>query len=42
VIPAEKMKMRAEHIVPLSQQTVVILKELHLLTGAGRYVFSGA
>lgn len=38
-IPAEKMKMRAAHIVPLSRQAVVILEEMHILTGSGRYVF---
>ncbi len=38
-IPAEKMKMREQHVVPLSRQAVAILRELHPLTGAGRYVF---
>jgi integrase len=38
-IPAEKMKMRAVHIVPLSTQAVAILKELYPLTSGGRYVF---
>lgn len=38
-IPAEKMKMRQAHLVPLSRQVVAILKELHRLTGNGRYVF---
>lgn len=38
-IPAEKMKMREQHIVPLSVQAVAILREIHPLTGAGRYVF---
>ena len=41
-IPAEKMKMRAVHIVPLASQAVAILKELHAVTGDGRYVFPGA
>lgn len=41
-IPAERMKMRTPHIVPLSRQAVSILRELHSLTGAGRYVFPGA
>ena len=41
-IPAEKMKMRAQHIVPLSSQAVAILNELQLLTGVGSYVFPGA
>jgi len=38
-IPAEKMKMRELHIVPLSDQVIGILKEIQSLTGNGRYVF---
>jgi integrase len=38
-IPAEKMKMRGQHIVPLSKQVVKILEELKALTGSGRYLF---
>jgi len=38
-IPAEKMKMRVMHIVPLSAQVIAILKELYALTGNGKYVF---
>lgn len=41
-IPAERMKMREAHLVPLSAQAVEILRELHNLTGHGRYVFPGA
>jgi len=41
-IPAEKMKMRAPHIVPLSRQAVSILEDIHLLTGTGCYVFPSA
>jgi integrase len=41
-IPAERMKMREQHIVPLSIQALSILKELFPLTGSGRYVFPGA
>jgi integrase len=40
-IPAEKMKLRWPHIVPLSQQAVAILRELSPLTCKGRYVFPG-
>lgn len=40
-IPAARMKMRAQHIVPLSTHVVAILRELHPLTGRGRYVFPG-
>lgn len=38
-LPAEKMKTREPHLVPLSRQAVAILEELHPLTGRGRYVF---
>jgi len=38
-IPAQKMKMREPHIVPLSSQARDILKALQPLTGSGKYVF---
>ena len=38
-IPAEKMKMKLPHLVPLARQSLEILKELKPLTGSGRYVF---
>jgi integrase len=38
-IPAEKMKMKNPHIVPLSTQAVEILNEIQPITGMGRYVF---
>ena len=41
-IPAERMKMREQHIVPLSTQAVAVLIELQPLTGRNRYVFPGA
>ena len=41
-IPAHKMKMKEPHLVPLSRQAVDILRELHALTGQGRYVFPNA
>lgn len=41
-IPAEKMKMREPHLVPLCRQAVEILKDLQPLTGLGRYVFPSA
>jgi integrase len=41
-IPAARMKMREPHLVPLSTQAVAILRELHALTGRGRYVFPSA
>lgn len=39
-IPAERMKMREQHIVPLSKQAVAVLKELKSLTGQWSYVFA--
>jgi integrase len=40
-IPAEKMKMKIQHIVPLSTQAISILQELEAVTGDGKYVFPG-
>lgn len=34
-------KTKTDHLVPLASQAVAILKELHALTGHGRYVFPG-
>jgi integrase len=41
-IPAERMKAREGHIVPLARQAVAVLRELHPLTGLGRFVFPSA
>jgi integrase len=38
-IPGSKMKMKSDHIIPLSAQAITILKELQPLTGHGQYVF---
>jgi integrase len=38
-IPATKMKMKIEHLVPLATQAIEILRELHRVTGHGKYVF---
>lgn len=38
-IPADKMKMREQHLVPLSKQAVALLRELQPATGRGPYVF---
>lgn len=35
-------KTQTPHLVPLSRQAIEILRELHPLTGQGRYVFPGA
>lgn len=40
-IPAERMKMRQIHIVPLARQPLAILRELHAFSGQGRYLFPG-
>jgi integrase len=38
-IPAERMKQRQPHRVPLSEQALAILREAAGLSGGGRYVF---
>ena len=38
-IPAEKMKMKEQHIVPLATQAIEIIQELHAYTGSGKYLF---
>jgi integrase len=38
-VPAQRMKMKELHIVPLSRQAASILLELQPLTAKGRYVF---
>ena len=47
-VPVERLKLRTTeknrrkgefHLVPLAEQAVSILRELHALTGSGRYVF---
>jgi len=35
-------KTKTDHLVPLPAQAVAILRELHELTGHGRYIFPGA
>jgi len=40
-IPAERMKMRRSHLVPLSVQALDLLNELKIMTGNYRYVFPG-
>jgi integrase len=39
IIPAEKMKMKLEHVVPLSKQAVAVLEAIKPLTGRSPYVF---
>jgi len=38
-IPAEKMKMRQVHLVPLAWQVLSILEDLRPYTGSGRFLF---
>jgi integrase len=38
-IPAEKMKMRRPHRVPLASRAVAILRDLHAINGKGRLLF---
>ena len=38
-IPAGRMKMGEQHIVPLSDQAIAILKELYLMTGSNEHLF---
>ena len=40
-IPAERMKMKTPHIVPLSAQAVDLLRALHTLTGHNTLLFPG-
>lgn len=41
-VPAERMKGREHHVVPLSRQAVEVLRELQPLTGPDGYVFPQA
>jgi integrase len=39
IIPSQKMKKRRQHYVPLSKQSLCILKNIQPLTGRWKYVF---
>ena len=41
IIPAGRMKMKTEHVVPLASQSLSILEELKKLCGNSRFVFPG-
>lgn len=41
-IPAERMKMRRDHVVPLASQAVAVLRLLRDITGTGAYLFPAA
>lgn len=38
-IPADRIKMREYHVVPLSDQVVIMLGELHKITGHSKWLF---
>jgi integrase len=40
-IPAERMKMRTPHIVPLATQTVELIELLRTVSGDGEFLFPG-
>ncbi len=40
-IPAQRMKMRSVHIVPLARQTVELLRTLHRVSGTTPFLFPG-
>ncbi|UVE16811.1 tyrosine-type recombinase/integrase [Pseudomonas sp. LS44] len=39
--PADKMKMRRDHVAPLPRQALDALRELHRVTGRSRWLFPG-
>lgn len=41
IIPAERMKMKSEHVVPLSDRAKAILEELKSISSGSRFVFPG-
>lgn len=41
IVPAKRMKMKTEHVVPLARQAIDILKELKEIGGGSRFVFPG-
>lgn len=41
IIPAGRMKMKTEHVVPLARQALAILGELKEISGGSRFVFPG-
>ena len=41
LIPAERMKMRREHMVPLSRQAIAVLEEMRRVNGTQPYIFPG-
>jgi integrase len=40
-IPAERMKMRRDHAIQLTEQTLSLLDEMKPISGANEFIFSG-
>ena len=40
-IPAERMKLRVEHLVPLPKQALSLLQDIKIITGDSEFVFPG-
>lgn len=38
-VPAERMKMKTEHLVPLTKQSLALLKEIQAISGGGDHLF---
>jgi integrase len=41
IVPSARMKMKTEHVVPLSRQAVEVLHELQKIAGKSRYILPG-
>ena len=41
IVPADRMKMKTEHLVPLSTQAIAMLGELKEMGSGSRFVFPG-
>jgi integrase len=41
-ISADKMKLKRQHLVPLSNQVIIMLEELKEISGNGQYLFPGS
>ena len=39
IIPAERMKMKKQHIVPLTRQTLALLETMKPISGQGEYIY---
>ncbi|MBK7591490.1 MAG: tyrosine-type recombinase/integrase [Betaproteobacteria bacterium] len=41
IVPARRMKMKTEHVVPLSRQALETLRQVRAIGGGSRYMFPG-